>query len=66
MITRRQCLRACGVALALPFLEGLQPAAAAAQGDAKRRRMVAINLGLGFLEPNFIPTKPGGDFELTR
>ncbi|MHC4995267.1 MAG: DUF1552 domain-containing protein [Planctomycetota bacterium] len=28
--------------------------------------MVAINLGLGFLTPNFIPTKAGRDFELTR
>lgn len=64
-ITRRQCLRACGVALALPFLEGLLPAAAIAQTQS-RRRMVAINLGLGFLEPNFLPTRTGRDFELTR
>ena len=28
--------------------------------------MVAINLGLGFLEPNFTPTKTGRAFELTR
>ncbi len=65
-ITRRQCLRACGVALALPLLESLLPATALAQAAAHRRRMVAINLGLGFLQPNFLPTKTGRDFELTR
>jgi len=61
-ITRRQCLRACGVALALPFLDGLS-AAAALQSP---RRMVAINFGLGVLEPNFMPTTAGADFELTK
>jgi hypothetical protein len=65
-MTRRQSLRACGVTLALPFLEGLAPAAAFAQAESNRRCMVAINLGLGFLTPNFIPTKAGRDFELTR
>jgi len=64
-MTRRQCLRACGVVLALPFLEGLLSTAAFAQAQS-RRRMVAINLGLGFLESNFMPTKAGRDFELTQ
>ncbi len=64
-ITRRQCLRACGVTLALPFLEGLLPAAMNDAPEA-RRRMVAINLGLSFLQPNFTPTKVGRDYELTR
>ncbi len=67
-ITRRQCLRACGIVLALPFMESLLPAAAVAEArsSARRRRMVAINLGLGFLEPNFLPKTAGKDFELTR
>ncbi len=64
-VTRRQCLRACGVALALPFLEGLLPAGVMAAPQVKRR-MVAINLGLGFLPENFTPTKVGGDYELTK
>src|SRR5947209_3972979 len=62
-LSRRQCLRACGVVLALPFLEGLVPAAA--RGPATKRRMVAINLALGFLQPNFTPKKTGRDFEMT-
>jgi hypothetical protein len=67
-LTRRQYLRACGILLALPFFESLYPTAAAAEvaNAARRRRMVAINLGLGFLAPNFIPTTAGREFELTR
>src|SRR3954463_15088032 len=63
-ITRRKCLRACGVALALPFLEGLAPAAVG--GPRPTRRMVAINLGLGVLTPNFVPSGAGRDYELTK
>ncbi len=67
LLTRRRYLRACGVVLALPFLESLLPAAALAEvTNSRRRRMVAINLGLGFLEPNFLPKTSGRDFELTR
>src|SRR5262249_36129164 len=66
VMTRRQCLRACGVTLALPFLQGLLPAAARAEAESSRRRLVAINLGLGFLESNFIPAGAGPDFELTK
>src|SRR5437870_11117884 len=63
--TRRQCLRACGVAVALPFLESLAPGAGRAVPSVKRR-LVAINLGLGFLASNFTPTKAGRDYERTR
>ena len=66
-ITRRQCLRACGFVLSLPFLESLVPSALAAQAEkSRRRRMVAINMGLGFLQPNFTPTGAGRNFELSR
>src|SRR6187455_3435593 len=64
--TRRQCLRACGVTLALPFLECFLPATAIAQAESRRRRMVAINLGLGLLQENYLPSKTGRDFELTQ
>ena len=36
-VSRRQCLRACGVALALPFLEGLLPAGRAAPRSPTQR-----------------------------
>jgi len=65
-ITRRQCLRACGVTLALPFLDRFLPAAAIAGAESPRRRMVAINLGLGLLPQNFLPARTGRDFELTQ
>lgn len=60
-------MRACGIVLALPFLESLLPVSVRAQAaPVRRRRMVAINLGLGFLEPNFIPKTAGRDYELTQ
>jgi hypothetical protein len=61
-INRRQFLRASGVCVALPLLQapgfGAEPVV--------KRRMVAINLGLGFLPQNFIPTTAGPNYELTK
>jgi hypothetical protein len=64
-LSRRECLRGCGVALALPFLEGLVPAGTRGE-PAVKRRLVAINLGLGFLPTHFFPATPGRNYELTR
>lgn len=61
--TRRSFLRGAGVAIGLPFLESI--ASAAAGGGAVKRRMVAINVGLGLHAPNTIPTAAGRDYELT-
>ena len=58
MKTRRQFLRASGVLVGLPFLESLG-------GEPIRRRLVAINIGLGLYQPNFGPTTAGRDYELT-
>lgn len=60
--SRRHFLRGAGVTLGLPFLESM--ASAAAETDDKRR-MVAIDVGLGLHLPNIIPTKAGRDYELT-
>lgn len=60
--TRRNFLRSTGVILGLPFLESLSPAISP---PGPRRRMVAINLGLGLHAPNIIPPQAGRDYELT-
>ncbi len=62
-ISRRQMLRASGVALGLPFLEAMTPAFA--RPAAPRRRMVAINFGLGLHLPNLVPATAGRDYALT-
>jgi len=63
-LSRRNFLRASGVALSLPLLEAMEPAALAAEASPKRR-MVAINVGLGLHAPNIVPNAAGRDFELT-
>lgn len=61
-IQRRTILRGAGVALALPALESIGNAAASM---AARRRMVAIDVGLGLHAANFVPEQAGRDYELT-
>ncbi len=63
-LSRRTFLRASGVAVGLPFLDAVQGRAAASETEM-RRRMIAINVGLGLHGPNIIPTSDGRDFELT-
>lgn len=62
-ISRRQMLRASGVALALPYLEAMTPAFA--RTAPAKRRMVAINLGLGLHLPHLVPAAAGRDYALT-
>ncbi|MEQ9407567.1 MAG: DUF1552 domain-containing protein [Fuerstiella sp.] len=59
---RRTVLRGAGVALALPFLESTVRASAAA--TKPRRRIVAIDIGLGLHAPNIIPERSGEDYDL--
>ncbi|MFK7738388.1 MAG: DUF1552 domain-containing protein [Pirellulaceae bacterium] len=59
---RRTVLRGAGVALALPLLESM--ASAKQVGDPAKRRIVAINIGLGLHAPNMIPKQAGRDYEL--
>ena len=65
MITpsRRTFLRASGVAVGLPFLDALQPRTFAAD-SSPRRRMVAVNVGLGLHAPNIVPATAGRSYEL--
>lgn len=59
---RRNFLRGAGVALGLPYLE---TTVRAAPPTPNRRRLVAIDVGLGLHAPNIIPTQAGRDYEIT-
>jgi hypothetical protein len=59
-LSRRHFLRAAGVSLALPWLEGLAPAAPVAP-----RRLVCVCAPLGLHPPHFFPQKAGKDYEAT-
>jgi hypothetical protein len=64
---RRTFLRAAGVSMALPLLEGFAPRTARAAGSVSSvpRRMVCICTPLGLHPPYFFPEKSGKDYELT-
>ncbi|HEX7899483.1 MAG TPA: DUF1552 domain-containing protein [Planctomycetota bacterium] len=62
-MNRRAMLRASGVALGLPFLDAMTPAFA--RTAAPKRRMVAINLGLGLHLPHLVPAETGRDYKPT-
>ena len=62
-LSRRTFLRAAGVAIGLPFLESFQPRAFAGE-SAARRRLVAVNVGLGLHAPNIVPQEAGRNYEL--
>lgn len=74
-LSRRTFLRGTGVALALPWLDAMQPAAgskaAAAAGSSASaaaevpRRMVCIQTNMGILPQYFFPTKAGVDYDST-
>ena len=62
-LNRRTFLRSTGVAIALPWLESMQPAWAKEQAPPKR--MVLICNTLGLHAPALFPKKIGADYELT-
>ena len=64
-ISRRTLLRAAGVSLALPWLEGLAPRLARGAAADPPRRMVCICTPLGMHAPNLFPEKAGKDYEPT-
>ncbi len=63
-ISRRTFLRGTGVALALPWLEGMLPTSRGAETEIPRR-MVAIETNMGILPQMFFPEKAGRDYEAT-
>ena len=58
-------MRAAGVSMALPMLDAMTPAFAKESSLEVPRRMVAINVDLGFLPEEFFPKATGRDFELS-
>jgi hypothetical protein len=65
-LSRRTFLRGTGIALALPWLDAMRPAFAAAAKSEVPRRMVAIQTNMGILPQFFFPEKPGADYDSTR
>ena len=60
-LNRRAFLKGSGATVALPFLSAMMPAFAKA--DAAPKRFVAMNAGLGFHAPNFIPAEAGANYK---
>lgn len=60
-LNRRTFLKGTGATVALPFLSAMTPAFAKAAAAPKR--FVAMNAGLGFHAPNFIPTEAGANYK---
>jgi hypothetical protein len=63
-VSRRNFLRAAGVSLALPWLEGLARSTAGT-AVAPRQRIVCICTPLGLHAPYLFPEKAGKDYALT-
>lgn len=65
VLSRRSLLQASGVAVGLPLLDAMSLTKRAFANDAApRRRMVAVNVGLGLHAPNIVPERAGRDYEL--
>lgn len=67
-LSRRTFLRASGVAIGLPLLDAMMPAASRAADKAAEapRRMVLVGRPLGMYAPNFFPEQAGRDYEPSR
>lgn len=63
-LSRRHFLKGAGVALSLPLLDAMTPALARGEDAASNpRRMIAINVDLGFMPEEFFPKATGRDFQ---
>ena len=60
-LSRRHFIKGSGVVVSLPMLSAMTPAFSAAKKAPLR--FVAMNAGLGFHSPNFIPQSEGLDYE---
>ncbi|MBA3312005.1 MAG: DUF1552 domain-containing protein [Planctomycetota bacterium] len=62
-ISRRALLRGLGVGLALPMLDAMTPAFAAAKASAGPQRLIAIQTNQGILPKYFFPIGDGRDYK---
>jgi hypothetical protein len=65
-LSRRTMLRGAGVTLALPVLEAMIPAFAAAPEAGRARRFVGVSLALGLHNPNLVPEGAGRNYKPSR
>lgn len=65
-LSRRTVLKAAGASLALPFLDAMIPAFAKEKAEAIPRRMIAINIDLGFMPDDFFPQQAGRNYRPSR
>jgi len=64
-LPRRSFLRGAGVSLALPMLDAMRPAFAAATPAEIPRRMICIQTNMGILPQFFFPEQTGRDYKPT-
>ena len=65
-LPRRTFLRGVGATLALPLLDAMAPALAAAPAQAAtRRRLGFVYVPNGIIMDQFTPSAAGSDFEIT-
>ncbi len=62
---RRRFLRAAGVTLALPLLDGVRSLSGKEKASQTPRRMLLISNNLGVLPKSFFPKSNGRDYELS-
>lgn len=64
-LSRRSFFRSAGASLALPWLDAMIPAFARSAESAPPRRMIGINIDLGFIPDRFFPRNAGRGYELS-
>ena len=65
-LDRRTVLRGSGIALAMPWLNAMQPAFASKQDVVPAKRFVSMTLGLGLLPENLFPETEGSAYAPSR
>lgn len=65
-LDRRTLLRGTGAAIAIPFLDAMVPSAFADPADTQPRRMIFLNLHLGFMADRFKPKQSGYGYEASK
>ncbi len=61
-LSRRTFLRGAGISLALPLLDAMRPAFAAAPDARTAKRFVGVSLALGLHGPNLVPQNSGRNY----
>lgn len=65
-LSRRTLLRGTYATLAIPFLDAMLPSAFADSFGPQPRRMVFLNLHLGFMADRFTPQQSGSDYKASK